>query len=65
MGRPARSVQPYKRGEWSEISLEGFAAGVRVERGQVNRQRLARLIARLALGIAVGAALAFVALEYL
>jgi hypothetical protein len=34
-------------------------------RGQVDRQRVARLIARLALGIAVGAALAFVALEYL
>jgi hypothetical protein len=32
---------------------------------QVNRQRVARLIARLALGIAVGAALAYLALEYL
>jgi hypothetical protein len=31
----------------------------------VNRQRLARLIARLALGIAVGAALAYLALKYL
>jgi hypothetical protein len=31
----------------------------------VDRQRVARLIARLSLGIAVGAALAFVALEYL
>jgi hypothetical protein len=32
---------------------------------EVNRQRVARLIARLALGIAVGAALAYLALEYL
>jgi hypothetical protein len=31
----------------------------------VNRQRVAGLIARLALGIAVGAALAFVVLRYL
>jgi hypothetical protein len=31
----------------------------------VNRERVARLIARLALGIAVGAALAFLALRYL
>jgi hypothetical protein len=31
----------------------------------VNRQLVARLIARLALGIAVGATLAFIALEYL
>jgi hypothetical protein len=31
----------------------------------VNRQRVAGLIARLALGIAVGAALAFVALRHL
>jgi hypothetical protein len=31
----------------------------------VDRQRVARLIARFALGIAVGAALAFVVLEYL
>jgi hypothetical protein len=31
----------------------------------MNRQRAARLIARLALGIAVGAALAFVVLRYL
>jgi hypothetical protein len=31
----------------------------------VNRQRVARLFARLALGIAMGAALAFVALRHL
>jgi hypothetical protein len=31
----------------------------------VNRQRVARLIALLALGIAVGAALAYLALKYL
>jgi hypothetical protein len=31
----------------------------------VNQQQVARLIARLALGIAVGVALAFVALKYL
>jgi hypothetical protein len=31
----------------------------------VNRQRVAGLIARLALGIAVGVALAFVVLRYL
>ncbi len=31
----------------------------------MNRQRVARLIARLTLGIAVGAALAYLALEYL
>ena len=31
----------------------------------MNRQRVARLIARLALGIAVGAAIAYVVLEYL
>jgi hypothetical protein len=31
----------------------------------VNRQRVARLIARLALGIAVGAALAYIFLDYL
>jgi hypothetical protein len=31
----------------------------------VSRQRVARLIARLALGIAVGAAIAYVVLEYL
>jgi hypothetical protein len=31
----------------------------------VNRQRVARLIARLALNIAVGAAIAYVVLEYL
>jgi hypothetical protein len=31
----------------------------------MNRQQAARLIARLALGIAVGAALAFVVLRYL
>jgi hypothetical protein len=31
----------------------------------MNRQRVARLIARLALGIAVGAALAYFALRYL
>ncbi len=31
----------------------------------MNRERVARLIARLALGIAVGAALAFLALRYL
>jgi hypothetical protein len=30
----------------------------------VNRQRIARLIARLALGIAVGAALAYLVLEF-
>jgi hypothetical protein len=36
-----------------------------MRREQLNRQRTARLIARVALGIAVGAALAFVALEYL
>ena len=32
---------------------------------KVDRQRVARLIARLALGIAVGAALAFLAMRYL
>jgi hypothetical protein len=31
----------------------------------VNRERVARLIARLALGIAVGAALAYLALKYM
>jgi len=31
----------------------------------MNRQRIAKLIAWLALGIAVGAALTFIALEYL
>jgi hypothetical protein len=31
----------------------------------VNRQQVARLIARLAIGVAVEAALAFVALKYL
>lgn len=40
-------------------------APARERRGDVNRQRVARLIARLALGIAVGAALAFLALKYL
>ena len=33
--------------------------------GYVNRRRVARLIARLALGIAVGAALAYLAIRYL
>jgi hypothetical protein len=38
---------------------------MRTEEGQVNRERIARLIARLALGVAVGAALAYLALKYL
>ena len=33
--------------------------------GYVNRQRVARLIARLALGISVGAALAYLVVRYL
>jgi hypothetical protein len=55
-----------KRREITGVSLEGASARVLEEKGRkVNRQRVARLIALLALGIAVGAALAYLALKYL
>jgi hypothetical protein len=55
-----------KRRETTGVSLEGASARVLEEKGRkVNRQRVARLIALLALGIAVGAALAYLALKYL
>jgi hypothetical protein len=59
-------VQPSKCREITGVSLEGASARVLEEKWRkVNRQRVARLIALLALGIAVGAALAYLALKYL
>jgi hypothetical protein len=47
------------------VSFEMFRPLAYERRVQVDRQRVARLIARFALGIAVGAGLAFLLLRYL
>ena len=47
------------------VSFEMFHSLAYERRVQVDRQRVARLIARFALGIAVGAGLAFLILRYL
>jgi hypothetical protein len=58
-------MRPSEFRERTRISSEGVRSAYEDGGGYVNRQRVARLIARLVLGIAVGAALAYLAIRYL
>jgi hypothetical protein len=60
-----RGVRPFKLRERTGVSSEGVRPAYEDGGRCVNRQRVARLIAWLALGIAAGAALAYLAIRYL
>ena len=58
-------VLDFTQADRGGVSFEVFRPLAYERRVQVDRQRVARLIARFALGIAVGAGLAFLLLRYL
>ena len=58
-------VLDFTQADRGGVSFEMFSPLAYERRVQVDRQRIARLIARFALGIAVGAGLAFLLLRYL